>query len=84
MEQADNEMIPLRRRRIARFPALAASKIENCIAFEPGILDLAHKPDEYDGVKDMLDAAMAPCRSLIDLLAKPQGAAWTDGESYAF
>ncbi|WP_422040952.1 hypothetical protein [Roseibium sp.] len=84
MEQADNEMIPLRRQGIARFPALETSRNENCIACGPGILDLAHKPDEYAGVKDMLDAAMAPCHSRIDLLAKPQGAAWTDGECYAF
>nr|WP_319384995.1 hypothetical protein [uncultured Roseibium sp.] len=84
MERTDGVMVLRRRQGIVRFPALEMSKIENCIACEPGILDLAHKPDEYAGVEDILDAAMAPCRSLIDLLAKPQGAAWTHGESYAF
>jgi len=39
--------------------------------FGPGILDLAHKPDEYVGVEDMLDCAKVMGRSLIELLAKP-------------
>lgn len=44
-------------------------KLKNCIAYGPGILDLAHKPDEYVGVDDMLDSAKVMGRSLIDLLA---------------
>ena len=32
-------------------------KLKNCIAYGPGILELAHKPDEYVGVDDMLDSA---------------------------
>lgn len=47
-------------------------KLKNCIAYGPGILDLAHKPDEYVGVDDMLDSAKVMGRSLIELLAKPQ------------
>ncbi len=47
-------------------------KLKNCIAYGPGILDLAHKPDEYVGVEDMLDSAKVMGRSLIELLAKPQ------------
>jgi succinyl-diaminopimelate desuccinylase len=31
-------------------------KLKNCIAYGPGVLDLAHKPDEYVGVDDMLDS----------------------------
>lgn len=46
-------------------------KLKNCIAYGPGILDLAHKPDEYVGVDDMLDSAKVMGRSLIDLLARP-------------
>lgn len=46
-------------------------KLKNCIAYGPGILDLAHKPDEYVGVEDMLDSAKVMGRSLIALLAKP-------------
>lgn len=47
-------------------------KLKNCIAYGPGILDLAHKPDEYVGVDDMLDSAKVMGHSLIELLAKPQ------------
>ena len=32
-------------------------KLHNCIAYGPGILTLAHQPDEYVGVTDMLDSA---------------------------
>ena len=45
-------------------------KLKNCIAYGPGILDLAHKPDEYVGVDDMLDSAKVMGRSLIALLAR--------------
>ena len=32
-------------------------RLQNCIAYGPGILDLAHQPDEWVGVDDMLDSA---------------------------
>jgi succinyl-diaminopimelate desuccinylase len=44
-------------------------KMKNCIAYGPGILELAHKPDEYVAVADMVDAAKVMGRSLIELLA---------------
>ncbi len=44
-------------------------RMKNCIAYGPGILDLAHQPDEYVGVQDMLDSAMVMAFSLADLLA---------------
>jgi len=43
-------------------------RLHNCIAYGPGILDLAHKPDEYVGVDDMLDSAKVMARSLASLL----------------
>ena len=43
-------------------------KLKNCIAYGPGILELAHKPDEYVGVDDMLDSAKVMAVSLVDLL----------------
>ena len=43
-------------------------RLKNCIAYGPGILDLAHKPDEYIGVEDMLDSAKVMGHVLIDLL----------------
>ena len=32
-------------------------KLKDCIAYGPGILDLAHQPDEYVGIEDMVDSA---------------------------
>ena len=43
-------------------------KLKNCIAYGPGILELAHKPDEYIGVDDMIDSAKVMGRSLQTLL----------------
>jgi succinyl-diaminopimelate desuccinylase len=43
-------------------------KLHNCIAYGPGILELAHKPDEYVGVDDMMDSARVLARTLADLL----------------
>lgn len=45
-------------------------KLKNCIAYGPGILELAHKPDEYVGVDDMIDSAKVMGQSLIDLLCE--------------
>jgi succinyl-diaminopimelate desuccinylase len=43
-------------------------RLSNCVAYGPGILDLAHQPDEYVGVEDMLDAATVMGLALADLL----------------
>ncbi len=43
-------------------------KLKNCIAYGPGILDLAHKPDEYVGVDDMVQSARVMALALADLL----------------
>jgi succinyl-diaminopimelate desuccinylase len=43
-------------------------RLKNCIAYGPGILDLAHQPDEWVGVEDMKDAAKVMALSLADLL----------------
>jgi succinyl-diaminopimelate desuccinylase len=43
-------------------------RMHNCIAYGPGILDLAHQPDEYVGVDDMLDCAKVMALTLLDLL----------------
>lgn len=45
-------------------------RLQNCIAYGPGILDLAHQPDEYVGIQDMIDAAQVMGRSLQTLLLK--------------
>lgn len=43
-------------------------RLKNCIAYGPGILDLAHQPDEYVGIQDMIDSAQVMGRSLQTLL----------------
>ncbi len=43
-------------------------KLKNCVAYGPGILELAHKPDEYIGVDDMIDSVKVMARSLVKLL----------------
>ncbi|SIS58183.1 succinyl-diaminopimelate desuccinylase [Roseivivax lentus] len=42
--------------------------LKNCIAYGPGVLELAHKPDEWVGVTDMLDSARVMGRTLERLL----------------
>jgi len=44
-------------------------KLKNCVAYGPGILELAHKPDEYVGVEDMLDSTNVMANTLQRLLA---------------
>ena len=43
-------------------------KLKNCIAYGPGILDLAHQPDEWVGIDDMLDSAKVMGHALEELL----------------
>ncbi|MCK8483148.1 acetylornithine deacetylase/succinyl-diaminopimelate desuccinylase family protein [Aliiroseovarius sp. S2029] len=44
-------------------------KLKNCIAYGPGILDLAHQPDEWVGVDDMTDSAGVMGLVLNELLS---------------
>jgi len=43
-------------------------RLKNCIAYGPGILDLAHQPDEWVGVQDMVDSAQVMALTLQELL----------------
>jgi len=43
-------------------------KLRNCIAYGPGELELAHKPDEWIGITDMLDSAKVMGAALQKLL----------------
>ena len=43
-------------------------KLKNCIAYGPGILDLAHQPDEWVSVQDMVDSAQIMALALTELL----------------
>ncbi|ALG75036.1 succinyl-diaminopimelate desuccinylase [Azospirillum thiophilum] len=47
--------------------------LKNCIAYGPGVLDLAHQPDEWVGIDDMVHAAQVMALATLGLLA-PGGA----------
>ncbi len=44
-------------------------RLKNCIAYGPGLLHLAHQPDEWIAVQDMVDSATVMALVLQDLLA---------------
>jgi len=46
-------------------------RLKNCVAYGPGILELAHQPDEWVGINDMLDSAKVMAHALMALLADP-------------
>lgn len=41
--------------------------IHDCVAYGPGILDLAHQPDEWCGVDDLVNATKVLALALLDL-----------------
>lgn len=43
-------------------------RLRNCIAYGPGVLDLAHQPDEWIGVDDMVDSGKVMALALAKLL----------------
>ncbi len=45
-------------------------RLKNCVAYGPGVLDLAHQPDEWVGIDDMADAATVMAFALDALLPR--------------
>jgi succinyl-diaminopimelate desuccinylase len=43
-------------------------KIHDCVAYGPGILDLAHQPDEWCGVDDLVNATKVIALTLLELI----------------
>lgn len=43
-------------------------QLKDCIAYGPGILDLAHQPDEYVGIDDMVHSAQVMALSVLSLM----------------
>jgi succinyl-diaminopimelate desuccinylase len=41
--------------------------IPNCVAYGPGILDLAHQPDEWCGVEDLVNSTKVLALSILEL-----------------
>ena len=41
--------------------------IRNCVAYGPGILDLAHQPDEWCGIDDLINSTKVLALSILEL-----------------
>ena len=41
--------------------------IPHCVAYGPGILDLAHQPDEWCGIDDLINATKVLALAVLDL-----------------
>ena len=47
---------------------MRTGKLRDCIAYGPGILDLAHQPDEYVGVAELVDSAKVMALAVLHLM----------------
>ena len=47
-------------------------KLKNCIAYGPGLLELAHKPDEYIGIDDMVDSTVDTRPPVSSAISPPE------------
>ena len=41
--------------------------VEHCVAYGPGVLELAHQPDEWCAVADLVDATKGLALAVLDL-----------------
>jgi succinyl-diaminopimelate desuccinylase len=80
---ADSPLVPVLQRAIAevlgREAAIVASPgtydhkhvaragVPHCVAYGPGILELAHQPDEWCGIDDLIDATKVLALTILDL-----------------
>jgi succinyl-diaminopimelate desuccinylase len=48
-------------------------KLKDCIAYGPGVLDLAHQPDEWVGIDDMVAAAKVMALAALGLVSGETG-----------
>jgi succinyl-diaminopimelate desuccinylase len=46
--------------------------VEHCVAYGPGILELAHQPDEWCAIDDLRDSMRVLALALVDLLGSPR------------
>jgi succinyl-diaminopimelate desuccinylase len=47
--------------------------VRDCVAYGPGVLDLAHQPDEWCGVDDLIDATKVIALALLELTGTTPG-----------
>jgi succinyl-diaminopimelate desuccinylase len=45
--------------------------IRDCVAYGPGILDLAHQPDEWCGIDDLVNATKVLALAILELTSRP-------------
>lgn len=46
--------------------------VEHCVAYGPGILDLAHQPDEWCSIEDLVNATRVIALALLELAGGPE------------
>ena len=49
--------------------------VEDCVAYGPGILELAHQPDEWCGVEDIVNATKVLALTALELCSRPRATA---------
>ena len=47
--------------------------IRECVAYGPGILDLAHQPDEWCGIDDLVNATKVIALTMLELTGTRDG-----------
>jgi succinyl-diaminopimelate desuccinylase len=45
--------------------------VEHCVAYGPGVLELAHQPDEWCSIEDLVNSAKVIALTALDLLGGP-------------
>ena len=45
--------------------------IPHCVAYGPGELELAHQPDEYCRIEDLVNATKVLALATLDLMSRP-------------
>jgi succinyl-diaminopimelate desuccinylase len=41
--------------------------IKHCVAYGPGVLDVAHQPDEWCAIEDLINATKVLALTVLDL-----------------
>ncbi len=49
------------------------ANVPHCVAYGPGILDLAHQPDEWCSIDDLVNATKIIALATLDLMDAAQG-----------
>jgi succinyl-diaminopimelate desuccinylase len=47
--------------------------VPDCVAYGPGVLDLAHQPDEWCGIDDLVSATKIIALATLDLMGLQAG-----------